>query len=183
MSKKKAQELQRKKEKIFSQPQTHTPTKFIILFCIASFFVGSILYLTFGKAFRPSHNEVVTSDNVASILTQMSEDEASISGSYELKLNTTWHFKNGSVASRDAYVENSSSNQNDIYFTVVLAAQPETILYVSPTLKVGACTDKIKLLTDLDTGSYEARLTYYLLDKKGDCVSTIPVKITIVVEE
>lgn len=112
-----------------------------------------------------SRSKLVTPDNVEEILAQ--EPEKVEVGTYEVTMNSTWHFEKGDVASSDAYVENSTSNSNDVYFDVVRTDTNETILK-SPIIPVGSHLTDITLDTPLEDGSYECVLTYHLLNDKQD---------------
>lgn len=81
---------------------------------------------------------------------------------YQAVMSVEWTFEDGSSVSSDAYVENSTKNQNDIYFDVKL--ENGELIYTSPIIKVGTRLDKIALDTQLSAGEYAAVVTYHLLD-------------------
>ena len=100
---------------------------------------------------------------------------------YDVTMNSTWNFTSGDEASYNAYVENSPSNQNDVYFDLVLADTGETLLE-SPVIQVGQHMDKIKLDKKLKAGSYNCILTYHLLDDQQSTISTVKLAVTVNVE-
>ena len=97
---------------------------------------------------------------------------------YDVTMNSTWNFDSGSDASTNAYVENATSNQNDVYFDVTLADTGETILE-SPVIPVGSHMDSIKLDKKLDQGTYDCVITYHLLDEEQNSLSTVKLALTI----
>lgn len=123
---------------------------------------------------------VVNEDNVDKVLSQLEQQEITPPGSYTVRMNYTWNFANGTATSKDAYVENAESNTNSVYFDVTLADTEETI-YESPIIPVGKHVDKVILSKDLDAGTYDCVVTYHMLDKNDESVSTVNVKLTIVV--
>ncbi len=149
----------------------------LLLFC------GAILYLTLGDAVRGSRGEVLTPENAEEIIKQMTTPENTADASFEAVMNYTWLFPAGDAVSSNAYVENSPNNRNAFYFTVALTGKSQTILYVSPNLKVGEALGSIKLDTELAAGSYDAVLTYCLLDDTGNVADTVQMTVEIVVEE
>lgn len=127
-------------------------------------------------------NVVVTPDNVDEVIGNMNEDDYVAPGSYEVTMNTTWNFSNGSSASENAYVGNSTSNTNDVYFDITLADTGENI-YSSPVIPVGSHLENIALDKKLDKGSYDCVVTYTLVDKDQNSLSTVRVSLTINVEQ
>ncbi len=123
---------------------------------------------------------VVNEDNVDKVVAQMDEMKVTPPGSYVVSMNYTWHFANGTATSTDAYVENATENTNSVYFDVTLADTEETI-YESPIISVGSHLDKVALDKDLEAGTYDCVATYNLLDKDDESISTVRVKLTIVV--
>ncbi len=150
----------------------------VIIVCIL---VGIIIYLLFGKESAP-RNIVVTPENVEEIISQLSAAEHTAPGSYEVTMNTEWTFADGKAASKDAYVENCVRNQNTVYFTVTLAADSSREIYHSPYLEIGSHIEGLTLDEDLEPGTYDAVLTYYLVDADMKDLSNVSVKITITVQ-
>jgi hypothetical protein len=125
-------------------------------------------------------NVVVTPDNVDEVIQQLDKDEQVAPGSYEVTMNTTWNFKDGSSTSDNAYVENSVSNTNDVYFDITLADTDENI-YSSPVIPVGSYLKDIALDKKLDDGTYDCVMTYTLVDEEQNPLSTVRVTMQIVV--
>lgn len=98
---------------------------------------------------------------------------------YQAVMSVEWTFENGTAISKDAYVENVTKNQNDIYFDVKL--ETGELLYTSPIVEVGTRLENIALDTPLSAGEYKAVVTYHLLDDKKQETATaqIAVKITV----
>lgn len=129
----------------------------------------------------PKRNVVVNKDNVDDFLDEMEEVKPVRPGYFEAKMNSTWHFPDGSSASTDAYVENILANTNDVYFDVMLAETGEVILE-SPIIPRGSYMEDITLDKDLDAGTYDCILVYHLVDEDQNTLSTLRMAITIVIE-
>jgi hypothetical protein len=127
-------------------------------------------------------NVVVTPDNVEEVIEALDESDYVAPGSYEVTMNTTWNFKDGTSASDNAYVENSVDNTNDVYFDITLADTEENI-YSSPVIPVGSHLEDITLDKALEDGTYDCVITYTLVDEDQNPLSTVRVKLTIVVGE
>lgn len=140
-----------------------------------------IFLLTRKEDEEPRRNVVVNEDNVEQILAEMEESERVPLGSYEMTMNSTWYFDNGSSASSNAYVENSVANTNPVYFDIVRSDTDETI-FESPILPIGSHLDSITLDKKLSAGTYDCVMTYHLLDENDESISTVNVSLTIVVE-
>lgn len=125
-----------------------------------------------------SRNTVVTPDNVDEILADLQDTQKTETGRYQVTMNTTWDFDNGSSASSNAYVENSTANNNAVYFDIVRSDTGETI-FKSPTIPVGSHLEDITLDKELPKGSYSCVLTYHLLDDSGKSVSKLNINLTI----
>ncbi len=155
-------------------------TTVIILVIVAIvIIVALVLFFTQSKTNR--RNVVVTPDNVEEILSDM-QDKQVKAGTYEVTMNTTWNFDKGDSASDNAYVENSTSNADDVYFEIVRSDTNEKI-FTSPTIPVGSHLENITLDKALAKGTYDCMLTYYLLDKQGNTTSKLNLKLTIKVKK
>jgi hypothetical protein len=166
--------------------------KLAIIICLIVVIVllGVIIFLLLRKkdepappqqAADPSQRDVlVNEDNLDRVLDEMSKSSLP-PDNYEATMNSTWNFPDGEQASPNAYVENSTSNQNDVYFDLELSDTGE-VIYESPVIPVGSHLDKIKLDKDLDAGTYECVLTYHLLDEKQNTLGTVKMVVTVIVE-
>jgi hypothetical protein len=130
----------------------------------------------------PKRNVVVTPDNVEEAASQLEESDYVVPGSYEVRMNTTWHFKDSASASDDAYVENAIENTNDVYFDVTLADTDENI-YSSPVIPLGSHLEDITLDKELKDGTYDCVLTYTLVDEEQNPLSSLRVGLQIVIGE
>lgn len=139
----------------------------------------AILILLLFKSNAPvTSNQVVTPENVEEIIASEKKVDQ---GTYEVKMNSTWMFENGSSASSNAYVENATSNTNNVYFDVVRSDNGETI-FTSPVIPIGSHLEDITLDKALSAGTYDCVLTYHLLDDGGETLSTLQLKLIINVE-
>ena len=129
----------------------------------------------------PKRNVVVNADNADKVATDIIEKEQVRSGMYEVTMNSEWIFEDGASVSKNAYVENVANNTNDVYFDINLADTGE-LIYSSPVIPLGSYLDNIALDKDLDQGSYDCVLTYHLVDAEQKTLSTLKVKVTVVVE-
>lgn len=128
---------------------------------------------------------VVTEENAEVFVEELfSEDDTaqvSAPSTFDMVMTNPWNFADGESESRDAYVENAKENKTPIFFDVRIADTQETI-YESPVLPLGTHVDKIKLLKDLDPGTYDCELTYHLIDDEQNTLGTIDVVLTVIVE-
>jgi len=144
---------------------------------------GGIIYLLFGKGeVEKQYNAVVTPDNVDEILAKMEEEEVTPPGSYEVKMNTMWEFPDGNSASSNAYVENVVENQNTVFFTIALSDGSNKEVYKSPYIAPGSHLENLKLDDALDAGTYNAVLTYHLVDDDYKETSSVSVKVTLTIK-
>lgn len=182
MSKEKANE--RINSRTISSTGKKSPIGLIIIISviIVCTLIGVILYLTLGKEAPPSYNRIVTPDNVDEIVSQLEEEERTPIGAYEVSMNTEWIFEDSDSASTNAYVENSVSNQNIVYFTIALADDTEGgDIYRSPYLEVGSSLRDIKLDKALEPGIYESVITYHLVDDNLTDISSVSLYMTITI--
>jgi len=151
----------------------------IVIVCILAAVVLAVVLLVPSTTKEQEQRSVmITPDNVDEVMAEMAEPSKIGPGQYEVVMNTSWEFENGTSASTNAYVENSTANSNDIYFDVTLNDTGETI-YESPVIPVGSHLDEITLDTALNAGEYECTLTYYLLNEDGEPVSTLDIVLRI----
>lgn len=156
--------------------------KIVLILCIIIIAVLCvIIYLLLHKDEdeKPKRSVLVNEENVEQVLSEI-EDRVP-AGSYEVIMNSTWNFENGTASSKDAYVANSTANQNPVYFEVTRSDTEETI-FESPIIPVGSQMNDITLDEDLPAGTYECILTYHLLDDEEETVSTVKIGLTIVIE-
>lgn len=124
---------------------------------------------------------VVNEENVDRVMDAMGAG-SSAPENYEVTMNSTWNFPDGSQASDNAYVENSASNKNDVYFDLELGDTGE-VIFKSPVIPVGSHLDRIKLDKELEDGTYDCVMTYHLLSGNQDTVGTVKMAVTIVIGE
>jgi len=147
---------------------------FVVLICITVALGGKKDSDISGK------NVVVTPENVEEKITEM-ESQKVQAGTYNVTMNPTWTFENGSSTSKDAYVENSVLNNNDVYFTVSLKGTEEVIC-TSPVIPLGSRLANITLDKALPAGSHDCVITYHLLDTSGNETTSVNIGLNIVVE-
>lgn len=152
----------------------------VIIFLIAI----TVLVLVLVKPAKDTatRNAVVTPDNVDEILADMEDSQKTKAGQYEVTMNTSWEFETGDSASSNAYVENSTTNTNDVYFNIVRSDTKEEI-FVSPTIPVGSHLEDITLDSDLDAGNYPCVLTYHLMDENEKELSSLNINLDIKVNK
>lgn len=96
---------------------------------------------------------------------------------FQASMTTEWNFANGKSASENAFVANKEENAIPISFDVTLESG-ETI-YSSPVIPIGGRVDGIVLDKELAAGSYNAIVTYHLLDKNNNEVAKAQIAIVI----
>lgn len=143
----------------------------IALLCI-------VIYFLLHKDDEKKRDVVVNEDNMEEILSDMLEGVAP--GTYQVTMNSTWHFENGTASSNNAYVENAEANKNPVYFDIARSDTNETI-YESDIIPVGSHLKNITLDKELPDGSYDCVMTYHLLDDDDNDISTVKVGLKIVV--
>ena len=143
--------------------------------------IGGVIFVLSGKE-PEAKNVVVTPENVEEVIEQMKEEQKTPFGSYEVAMTTEWHFPDGTSAAKDAYVENAVTNSNAVYFTIALAGSTEDI-YKSPFIEVGSYLTNIALDTPLEKGTYDAVVTYHLVDSSKEEISTVSVAVTLTIEQ
>jgi len=126
-------------------------------------------------------NTVVTPENIERILAELAETEVTPTGSYEVSMNMSWDFANGAAISSNAYVENAITNNNTVYFVIKLRDDNREI-YQSPFMVPGSFINDIRLDENLPAGTYEAILTYNLVDDNMQDVSHVSLAITITIQ-
>lgn len=151
----------------------------LIIICVL---IGIIVYLLTRDKEKP-YNNVVTADNVDEIISQMEEDEKTPAGSYEVSMNTDWTFPDGDSASTNAFVENSTANQNTVYFTIALKENDTEDIYKSPYMEVGSHLNDIKLDSAPPAGTHDAIITYHLVDDDFNELSSVSLYMTITIEK
>ncbi|MDD5831183.1 MAG: hypothetical protein PUD13_07945 [Lachnospira sp.] len=157
----------------------------ILLVVIIAALAGAITYLVINRNGKTEDNTVkrnivVNEQNVDKVIADMSKDEFTPVGSYEVTMNSTWNFKNGKAVSDNAYVKNAITNTNSVYFDVVRSDTGDTILE-SPILPVGSYLDKIALDKELVAGTYPCVCTYHLIDENNKPISEVSLKLTIII--
>lgn len=127
-------------------------------------------------------NVVVNEENVEEVIKDLSNEEVVQPGYYEVTMNGTWEFKDGKSTSDNAYVKNVVTNSNDVYFDVTLAETDE-LIYSSPVIPRGSYLENITLNKELSAGTYDCVCTYHLVDENQKTLSTLKIKLTIVIAE
>lgn len=123
-------------------------------------------------------NVIVNEKNAEEVAGKLLDEERVPVGRYEVMMNTTWNFKDGSSASEDAYVANVERNTNAVYFDLVRSDTQEVVL-ASPIIPVGSHMDKITLDSDLEKGSYECVCTYHLIDEENKPIGKTSIAVTV----
>lgn len=170
-------------QKLSPTSKANRKGKPIAIVCICAVFIALIVVILFilKSQNKPvARNVVVTPENVDEILEDL-KGQKTQAGQYEVTMNSVWQFKDGSSASSNAYVENATSNTNDVYFDIVRSDTGETILK-SPTIPVGSHLENITLDTDLEAGDYKCVMTYHLLDESSQPISKLNINLSIHVE-
>lgn len=150
--------------------------------------VGVIVALLLGQkkdeaAAEPKRAVLANEENVEQIVEELVEQEKPqvAQGAYIVTMNSDWEFPDGESASTNAYVENFAANTNDVYFDVLLA-DTEEVIYQSPVIPRGEFLNNIVLSKDLDAGTYDCVLIYYLVDEEQNPISNLRVTVTITVK-
>ncbi len=116
-----------------------------------------------GREVAESARVVLDEDSAANVMDEMRKEVEE--GMFECNMSMTWTFDDGSAASKDAIVVNSSNNSYPIYFDVNLEDTGE-LIYSSPVIPVGSQLTDFSLDKDLDPGEYRAVVMYSLLESE-----------------
>ncbi len=125
---------------------------------------------------------VVSQDKAEEIAEEMIQEDYVAPGYYEAVMSTTWHFKTGDAESEDAYVENITTNTNDVYFDLFITGDEQNAIYKSPVIPRGEKLENIKLDKPLDAGTYDCVLIYHLVDDDQKPISEVRVGINLIVD-
>ena len=130
-------------------------------------------------------SRIVTPLNVEAASTSGTGSDSSVQvANYEAVMNTAWLFPDKeNMISTNAYVENSRYNKCPVRFKVSLAGSPDDYIYISRDLPVGERQYGVTLQDSLPDGAYEAVVTYYMLDGRGNETGSVKTKVTLYVGE
>ncbi|MBR3023474.1 MAG: hypothetical protein IKH71_03370 [Oscillospiraceae bacterium] len=147
----------------------------ILLMIIAAGLLGIHIWFKFIR--KPAVTEPADNAVRNAVVTDVAFDRSVLDGvdtdnteSFDVKMNRDWTFKEGTVPSGDAYVENPVSNVNDVYFDITVNDSEQPV-YTSPVLPIGSHIENITLETDLPAGKYNSVLKYHMLGKDGKTVT------------
>jgi len=130
---------------------------------------------------------VLTADNAGDIISEMVESQQEEVpeeiGYYSATMNYEWKFPAGDEPSSNAYVENNTDNVKDVYFDLFLAEDESEPIYKSPIIPVGSNLSGFSLDKKLDKGTYKCICEYHLVDEEQNTLSTLRVKVTVIVEQ
>lgn len=96
---------------------------------------------------------------------------------FQASMTTEWNFADGKSASENAFVANKEENNIPISFDVTLSTGEN--VYTSPVIPIGGRVDNITLSKELPAGSYDAIVTYHLLDENHKEVAKAQIQILI----
>lgn len=119
---------------------------------------------------------IVTQDNAEGLIV---DDEPVQDGYYNVSMSIDWHFKDG--VTEDAKIANKTTNTRTVYFDL-LTEDTEELVYSSPYIPVGESMQGFTLDKELEPGTYDMIVRYYLVDDDHMEVSNVSVGITIYVE-
>lgn len=124
---------------------------------------------------------VVNKDNVEEVMDAIINEPVIPIGYYEASMNFSWTFPDGESPSDNAYVENKVTNNNAVYFDVVLAEDESVVLFESPILPLGTHINEVTLKRDLDAGTYPCILIYHMVDDQQRTIGTLRMNLEIIV--
>jgi hypothetical protein len=130
---------------------------------------------------KVTRDYLVTPDNVDDMIASLDDAEVIPTGSYEVKMNSEWRFRDSSQPSYNAFVANVINNTQDVFFDVIENESGE-VIYESPIIPVGSSLENISLDVDLASGAYNCTLIYHLLDVNGEEFTSLQVAIDIIIE-
>lgn len=126
---------------------------------------------------------IITEENVNSIREELNNPTSGEAPpTYDVKMNAEWYFQDGRSKSKNAAVSNAETNQNVVYFDVILQ-DTEEVIYSSPYVSVGATVKQFQLDKDLEQGTYDAICKYYILNDEMESMCTVSVNVKIYIEQ
>lgn len=150
------------------------------LLVLGSVFTGEGTSFGITKQDNVKRNVVVCDENAD--IPVYDDVTVNTSSNHDVKMNSTWTFSNGSSYSKDAYVENPSSNKNAVYFDITVPGVSGSV-YTSPVLPVGSHIENIAFDKALSAGTYNGILTYSLLGADGETsIGTLQMAVKIIVK-
>lgn len=172
-------------QKIEPNKKKQTTILAIIVIILAIALTAAVLFLLRkggDEEDKERRNVVVTEENAEEIAAQMAEEDYVEPGYYTVNMTREWHFSKGNEASDNARVDNLPENTNPVYLDVFLAEDETQPVYSSPIIPVGSYLEKISLDQPLGAGEYDCVAVYHLVDDEQDTISTLRIKIKLVVE-
>ena len=155
----------------------------VILLAVAgTIFVASLGKSDNGKdSINPNaYNLVVAPDDIDKQLEERTSTVAP--GSYDVCMNNDWKFDNARSSSRNAYVENITTNTNTVYFEII-RNDTEECIYHSPFIPVGSSLKNVKLNNEqLTKGTYKCTLVYHLVDSDYNDISHVNISLNVIIE-
>ena len=161
----------------------------IVIVALVGVIVALVLNLSGGEAepVQIVSNEpeqrtyVVNEENVVEVMDEIASEEHVPIGQYEVSMTMDWTFPDWQTPSPDAFVENVTSNTNDVYFDIEIRATGE-VIYQSPVLPVGTYLRNVTLDHELAPGNYPCVIVYHLIDDEQNTLSTLNMGLDITVE-
>jgi hypothetical protein len=155
----------------------------IVALVVIAVLVGVIVYLLMPKEEEEEkRNRLITPDNVDEVIEEMTSEETTPPGYYTVSMNNVWNFADGSSPSENAHVANRVDNENDVYFDLFVAGDEENPIYESPVIPRGSVLEGIALDTPLEAGTYDCVMVYHIIDDEQNTLSTLRVKVTLIIE-
>lgn len=156
----------------------------VIIACILLLVIAVVIAVIVLRS-RPEEDADAGSENRGTIVTQdnaeslIVEEGAVEDGYYDVFMSIDWHFKDG--VTEDAKIANKTTNTRTVYFDL-LTEETEELVYSSPYIPVGESMQGFTLDKDMDPGTYDMIVRYYLVDDNNMEVSNVSVGITVYVE-
>lgn len=131
---------------------------------------------------------VINEDNAREVISGMlesddSEEDTTGIDYYSATMNYEWRFRSGTEPSYNAYVENNTDNTKDVYFDLFLADNETEPIFESPIIPVGSNLRNFSLAKELEAGTYDCICVYHLVDDDQRTLSTLRVRVTVIVEQ
>jgi hypothetical protein len=99
---------------------------------------------------------------------------------YEFSMTPNWRFPTSRTPSPNALVRNVEVNSRTVFFDVFI--EGVGVVYVSPYMPLGSEHSGFALDVEMEAGTYDAVVTYFLVDDDLDILTDVSVGVTIIVE-
>jgi len=121
---------------------------------------------------------IVTEDNVEEVRAELEARRlAPEDRYYEASISADWRFATSLTPSKNVIVRNVAGNSRTVFFDITIEGYG--VVYVSPYMPLGSEHSNFALDVELPAGTYDAVVTYFLVDDDYNIVSDLSIQVSI----